>query len=143
MYDNWYERLKEVRKQYKFTQNDLAKLIDSDATAISRYERGDQKNISFKFLKKLERAFTRHEIDYIENGKNNSKAIAESYNTYSGRENIIGDTINSSNITQNSHNGAVESGLTAEEKTLIKYFRKRDEETQEKIMAFALTGKCD
>jgi len=142
MYDNWYERLKEVRKHYKFTQNDLAKLIDGDATAISRYERGDQENISFKFLKKLEQAFTRHEIDYIENGKKNSQIISESY-TQSGRDNIIGNTSNSSDITQNSHNGARESDLTAEEKTLIKYFRKRDEETQEKIMAFALTGKCD
>jgi len=139
MYDNWYERLKEVRKHYKCTQNDLAKLIDGDATAISRYERGDQENISFKFLNKLEKAFTRHEIDYIENGKENSKIIAESY-TQSGRGNITGNIGKNSNVNQGHDQIIGGMALDAKETMLIELYREASDEGKKNILKAALAG---
>ena len=128
---HWGKRLQEIRLKHKLTQSDLAQHINVDVTAMSRYERGTgAKQMPTKFKDKLLTIFSLNEIHYVDTGRDTS-------------QNIIGNTSNSSNITQNSNNGAGENALSAEEKTLIKYFRKRDGETQEKIMAFALTGKCD
>lgn len=139
----WYERLTEIRSSNGLSQQELSDKLDVHLTSINRYEKGrGADSLPNKFKIKLLKVFTKYEVEYIENGGTENQ-LAAIFGDMGKKANAIGNTSNSSNITQNSHNGGGESGLSAEEKTLIKYFRKRDEETQEKIMAFALTGKCD
>ena len=139
----WYERLTEIRSSNGLSQQELSDKLDVHLTSVNRYEKGRGANeLPNKFKIKLLKVFTKKEVAYIEYG-GTENFLAATFGDIGKNSNVIGNTSNSSNITQNSNNTARESGLSAEEKTLIKYFRKRDEETQEKIMAFALTGKCD
>lgn len=140
---DWHIRLKEIREKYNYSQDVLAELLGVDFSAISRYESGrGAKKLSANFRLKLKPIFTNDEIEYIEQGGTELQLKAM-FADLGKKENVIGNTTNSSNITQNSHNNSQGTLLSHEEETLIKYFRKRDEEIQEKILAFALTGKCD
>jgi len=143
---NFGDRIKRIRTDSNLSQQDFATSVGIlSKQTISDVEKGKQQKLKEKYISKIIEIYE-VEREWIEYGhghmyKENAKHIVASMQD--DLNYFIGNTSNSSNITQNSHNGTGDNALTAEEKTLIKYFRKRDEETQEKIMAYALTGKCD
>jgi len=89
----WYDRLKETRDKYRYSQAELAELIGVDETTISRYESGrGAKKLTSNFRLKLRLAFSKDEVEYIEYGeKTASQSIVGNNNNQAGRDQVLMD----------------------------------------------------
>ena len=67
-FPEWANRLKEIRIKHGLQQGELARKIDKDSSAISRYEAGRVKQMSKSLYRDLLNVFPASDVEYIKTG---------------------------------------------------------------------------
>jgi len=118
-------RLSEVREAKLLSQAKVAQSIGMSASQYNKYEK-DKNNFTMGFRIKLSNIFTDKELDYIQYGNN----IPMAHSIVQSGSNGVQQVGNN-----NSNNGEV---LSADEKTLLDFFRKADEKTKAEILVYVV-----
>ncbi|MFK5976914.1 MAG: helix-turn-helix transcriptional regulator [Sulfurovum sp.] len=130
----WYERLREIKEENNLSNYQLAKILDTDITAVSRYETGrGSKSFTKNLKRKLSDVFSKEEISYIENGKN--KPTISQNGTKNNQ--IVGDG-NSIGSCTKKDNKVITECLPADILNVVEMMGEMDKTKRRQVLRFVL-----